>query len=38
MGRLSLPAVRQGETVELRSKSGEDLARYFPELVAPRWH
>jgi ATP-dependent DNA ligase len=24
---------RQGETVDLRSKSGEDLARYFPELV-----
>src|ERR1700709_2082497 len=25
---------RQGSTVELRSKSGEDLTRYFPELVA----
>src|SRR6184192_749553 len=24
---------RQGEKVDLRSKSGEDLARYFPELV-----
>jgi ATP-dependent DNA ligase len=24
---------RHGETVELRSKSGEDLTRYFPELV-----
>src|ERR1700736_730356 len=24
---------RQGSTVELRSKSGEDLTRYFPELV-----
>jgi ATP-dependent DNA ligase len=24
---------RHGETVDLRSKSGEDLARYFPELV-----
>jgi ATP-dependent DNA ligase len=24
---------RQGERVDLRSKSGEDLARYFPELV-----
>jgi ATP-dependent DNA ligase len=24
---------RQGGTVDLRSKSGEDLARYFPELV-----
>ncbi|MBV8925891.1 MAG: ATP-dependent DNA ligase [Bradyrhizobium sp.] len=25
---------RQGKTVELRSKSGEDLGRYFPELIA----
>jgi ATP-dependent DNA ligase len=25
---------RQGRKVDLRSKSGEDLARYFPELVA----
>lgn len=25
---------REGERVDLRSKSGEDLARYFPELVA----
>jgi ATP-dependent DNA ligase len=25
---------RRGETVDLRSKSGEDLGRYFPELVA----
>jgi ATP-dependent DNA ligase len=25
---------RDGERVDLRSKSGEDLARYFPELVA----
>jgi ATP-dependent DNA ligase len=25
---------RQGSKVDLRSKSGEDLARYFPELVA----
>jgi len=25
---------RRGETVELRSKSGEDLGRYFPELIA----
>jgi ATP-dependent DNA ligase len=25
---------RRGKTVELRSKSGEDLGRYFPELVA----
>jgi ATP-dependent DNA ligase len=24
---------RRGQTVELRSKSGEDLTRYFPELV-----
>jgi ATP-dependent DNA ligase len=24
---------RQGDRVDLRSKSGEDLARYFPELV-----
>src|SRR5918994_6481531 len=24
---------RQGDKVDLRSKSGEDLARYFPELV-----
>jgi ATP-dependent DNA ligase len=24
---------RHGDTVDLRSKSGEDLARYFPELV-----
>jgi ATP-dependent DNA ligase len=24
---------RQGDTVDLRSKAGEDLARYFPELV-----
>src|SRR5919201_642926 len=24
---------RHGESVDLRSKSGEDLARYFPELV-----
>src|ERR1700684_3385238 len=24
---------RQGSKVDLRSKSGEDLARYFPELV-----
>src|SRR3981081_1715536 len=24
---------RQGRKVDLRSKSGEDLARYFPELV-----
>jgi ATP-dependent DNA ligase len=24
---------RQGEEIELRSKSGEDLTRYFPELV-----
>ena len=24
---------RDGQEVELRSKSGEDLARYFPELV-----
>ena len=24
---------RHGEQVDLRSKSGEDLARYFPELV-----
>lgn len=25
---------RRGKTVELRSKSGEDLGRYFPELIA----
>jgi ATP-dependent DNA ligase len=25
---------RRGESVDLRSKSGEDLGRYFPELVA----
>ena len=25
--------IARGETVELRSKSGEDLTRYFPELV-----
>ncbi|QDP27154.1 ATP-dependent DNA ligase [Bradyrhizobium cosmicum] len=25
---------RSGKTVDLRSKSGEDLARYFPEIVA----
>lgn len=25
---------RRGESVELRSKSGEDLGRYFPELIA----
>src|SRR4051812_36232996 len=25
--------VRDGSTVELKSKSGEDLTRYFPELV-----
>jgi ATP-dependent DNA ligase len=25
---------RRGDTVDLRSKSGEDLGRYFPELVA----
>src|SRR5580698_3538212 len=25
---------RQGEKIDLRSKAGEDLARYFPELVA----
>ena len=25
---------RRGRTVELRSKSGEDLGRYFPELIA----
>ena len=25
---------RQGDEVDLRSKAGEDLARYFPELVA----
>jgi ATP-dependent DNA ligase len=25
---------RDGDTIELRSKSGEDLGRYFPELVA----
>jgi ATP-dependent DNA ligase len=25
---------RHGDTVDLRSKSGEDLGRYFPELVA----
>ena len=25
--------VRQGDAVEMRSKSGEDLTRYFPELV-----
>src|SRR3954470_9079473 len=25
---------RHGSKVDLRSKSGEDLARYFPELVA----
>src|SRR3954454_18014001 len=24
---------RQGRNIDLRSKSGEDLARYFPELV-----
>jgi ATP-dependent DNA ligase len=24
---------RQGSQIELRSKAGEDLARYFPELV-----
>ena len=24
---------RQGDSLDLRSKSGEDLARYFPELV-----
>ena len=27
---------RHGDKVDLRSKSGEDLARYFPELVARR--
>lgn len=25
---------RNSKTVDLRSKSGEDLARYFPEIVA----
>src|SRR5205085_11809928 len=25
---------RHGDNVDLRSKSGEDLARYFPELVS----
>src|SRR3982075_2286407 len=31
-GFRCLPA-RQGRKVDLRSTSGEDLARYFPELV-----
>jgi ATP-dependent DNA ligase len=29
---------RRGKTVDLRSKSGEDLGRYFPELIAAALH
>src|SRR5215475_7368794 len=29
---------REGEAIDLRSKSGEDLARYFPDLVAAALH
>jgi ATP-dependent DNA ligase len=33
MGRLSLPVFRDGDDVELQSKSGKPLGRYFPEVV-----
>ena len=33
-GRLSLPGVSRRRKVELQSKSGRPLTRYFPELVA----
>ena len=33
MGRVPLPAVCDGDTVELQSKAGKPLTRYFPELV-----
>jgi hypothetical protein len=34
MGRLSRDCLAPGRHVELRSKSGKSLARYFPEIVA----
>ena len=34
MGRLSLHRVSRKDEVELQSKSGETLTRYFPEIVA----
>ncbi|HEX5845559.1 MAG: hypothetical protein ACXWU5_05375 [Rhodoplanes sp.] len=33
MGRVPLPAVCDGDTVELQSKAGKPLTRYFPELM-----
>ena len=34
MGWISLPLARDGETVAMYSKSGQNLSRYFPEVVA----
>jgi ATP-dependent DNA ligase len=33
MGRLPLPGLQRGKTVNLRSKSGKPLERYFPDIV-----
>jgi ATP-dependent DNA ligase len=34
MGRIPLPRLRNGDDVELQSKSGQSLTRYFPEIAA----
>ena len=31
-------AFRDGQTIQMQSKSGQPLERYFPELVEARWY